>query len=65
MKKIWIKKFKSFKEAEKADIEYYSQMSPKERLNTMQLLREMYFKMKGLKNDATRLRRTIKIIQQA
>lgn len=66
MKKIWIKKFASFKEAEKADQKYYSNLSPAERLDIIQFLRESYFKLKGLfKHDGrSRLRRSIKIIKQ-
>ena len=66
MKKIWIKKSKSFESAGQFDINYYLAMSPSERLDTMQLLREMAFKIKkGLKYERARkgLRRVIKIIQ--
>ncbi len=67
MKKIWIKKFKSFKEADEADNQYYFKMSPAERIETMQYLREIYLKFKGKrKNDGRkRLRRVIKVFQQA
>jgi hypothetical protein len=66
MKKVWIKKFNSFKKAQQADIEYYLKMTPEERLDAMQYLREMYPKFKGkAKHEcATGLRRVIKIIQQ-
>jgi hypothetical protein len=66
MKKIWIKKFKSFAEAAKSDLGYYLKMSPAERLDAVQLLREEYFKINGkIKNEAGKgLRRVIKIIQQ-
>lgn len=66
MKKVWIKKTKSFKAAAQFDIDYYLSMSPSERLDTMQLLREMVSKIKkGLKYERGRkgLRRVIKIIQ--
>ncbi len=66
MKKVWIKKTKSFKSVSQFDIDYYLSMSPSERLDTMQLLREMVFKIKkGLKYERARkgLRRVIKIIQ--
>ena len=67
MKKTWVKRFSSFKKAAKADQEYYAKLTPSERLETIQFLRESYFKLKGLfKNDGrSRLRRSIKIIQQA
>jgi hypothetical protein len=67
MKKIWIKKFASHQKAEEADHEYYSKLSPEERLGIIQFLRETYFKMKGIfrHEGRGRLRRVIKIIQQA
>ena len=64
MKKIWVNKANSFKEAERFDKKYYRSMSKMERLDTMQFLREIYHKMKGPKNAVgKRLRRIIKIIQ--
>ncbi len=65
MKKPWLKKFKSFEEAEKADIEYYSQMSSEEKWDTMQFLRDTYYKFKGGKYEKGKgLRRVLKIIKQ-
>ncbi len=64
-KKIWVNKTKSFKEAEEFDRKYYMAMSKKERLDTMQLLRETYYTIKGIKNaGGKRLRRVARIIQQ-
>ena len=64
-KLIWVHKSPSFKEAEEFEKSYYTKMSPEERLDIMQQLREQYFKIKGSKNEcAKRLRRSIKIIQQ-
>ena len=48
MKKIWMHKARSFKEAEEFDRNYYLRMGPEERLETVQLLREIYFKFKSL-----------------
>lgn len=66
MKKIWVKKAESFKSAERFDIEYYLKMSPAQRLELMQILREMYYKINPHKIDEgrKRLRRSVKIIQQ-
>lgn len=65
MKKIWIKVFNNFKQAEKSDEDYYAKMTPVERLETMQFLRELAYKFKGEEHEGrTRLRRVIKIIQQ-
>ena len=65
-KKIWTKKSTSFKSAQRFDVEYYLSMSPSERLETIQLLREMIFKFKphlGYEKDRKRLRRVIKTIR--
>ena len=66
MRKIWVNKADSFEEAEKFDENYYQAMSPEQRLETMQFLREIYTKIKRGRTgeDRKRLRRTIKIIQQ-
>ncbi|MFH0924484.1 MAG: hypothetical protein V1872_02440 [bacterium] len=67
MQKIWIRKAKSYKEVEEFDREYYLKMDAKERLEIVQALREMHFKMK--KNspkdeDREGLRRVIKVVKQ-
>ncbi len=65
MRKIWINKALSFKEALNFDEDYYLAMSATQRLETMQFLREVYHKIKGgLKYEGRkRLRRVIKVIQ--
>jgi len=65
-KKIWINKADSFGAAQEFDNAYYLAMSRKERLETVQFLRETYFKMKKGSNyeGRERLRRVIKIIEQ-
>ena len=68
MKKIWIHKAKSFKEAEIFEDSYYSSMSIAEKLNCMQYLREIYynFGVIGRKaRNASRkgLQRIIRVIQ--
>ena len=63
MKKIWINKASSFKEAAEFDSVYYSKMSKSERIGTMQFLREVYNKLRISRNEnGKRLRRVIKII---
>ncbi len=66
-KKIWFKKFSSFKEAEKAEHEYYSKMSPAKRICTVQMLRETWDEINGGKNGrcSERLPRVVRIIQPA
>ena len=63
MKKIWIHKANSFKEAAEFESAYYAKMSKAVRIGTMQLLREIYHKLKGPRNEnGKRLRRVIKVI---
>lgn len=62
MKKLWVKKSKSFKSAQQFDIGYYLSMSSSERLNTMQFLREIALRLKNGKGRKG-LRRVIKIIK--
>jgi len=66
MKRIWMHKAHSFKEAEKFDNDYYLRMRPEERIETVQFLRDMFFKFKRPSQDerGKGLRRSIKIIQQ-
>lgn len=66
MNKIWVKKTTSFKSSNQLDLDYYLSMSPSERLETMQFLREIIFRFKrGLSLEKSRegLRRTIKVIK--
>jgi hypothetical protein len=63
MKKIWINKAGSFKEAAKFEDAYYMKMSRSERISTMQFLRDIYIKLRGSGNaHGKRLRRVIKVI---
>jgi len=66
MKKIWINKARSFKSAEEFDIEYYQKIGPRKRLELMQILREMFYKIRSYKKNEgrKRLRRFVKIVQQ-
>ena len=65
MRKIWARKARSYKEAEENDRDYYSAMSRMQRLETIQFLREVYYKIKGMSGEGRkRLRRVVRIIQQ-
>jgi len=66
-KKTWINKSDSPEAGQEFDFEYYLSMSSEERLETVQFLREEYFKVKkGSRHESReRLRRDIKVIQQA
>lgn len=66
MRKIWVNKVNSFEEAEKVDEDYYLKMTPSERLDIMQFLREVYFKLKkDVENESREgLRRCVEIIKQ-
>ena len=67
MKKIWINRAKSFEDAQDFDGAYYLSLSSAERVESVQFLREEYFKSHGLKQreDGKRLRRVFRIIKQA
>jgi hypothetical protein len=67
MKRIWINKAGTFKEAQDFDTAYYLGLSSEERLETVQILREEYFKSNGLefREDGKRLRRVFRVIKQA
>jgi hypothetical protein len=65
--KIWVKKSRTFSEAQDQDLQYYMNMTPRERIETVQFLREQYFKINGSIPDESRkgLRRTVRVVQQA
>ncbi|MEK6732345.1 MAG: hypothetical protein AABY55_01850 [Candidatus Omnitrophota bacterium] len=65
MYKIWIHRASSFKEAEEFDLKYYHKMSSSKRLDMIQFLRDLYFKINGISKDECkkRLRRIIKVIK--
>jgi len=67
MNQIWVNKAASLEEANKFEAEYYKGLSSAVRVETVQLLREMHFKSKGLKlgEDGKRLRRVLGVIKQA
>jgi hypothetical protein len=67
MEKIWVKKAKSFSKAHEDDLNYYIRMTPEERLDAVQFLREQYNRIGDIKPDENRkgLRRVIRIVQQA
>lgn len=69
MKKVWVHVSHSFKEAEEFDREYYFKMSPQERLNIMQQLREMYYKFPKFRREnngyRTRLQKVVRVVKQA
>ena len=64
--KIWVKKSNSFEEAQEFDDSYYLSLTPVERLETVQFLREKHWKLKKDVNHESGkgLRRVLKIIKQ-
>ena len=64
--KVWIKKISSFSEARDQDLQYYLNMSAQERLETVQFLREQYFKFNGIipYESGKRLRRIVRVVQK-
>ena len=67
MRKIWINKAKTFDEAQLFDAAYYRNLTGSQRVEIVQVLREMHFKNTGLefREDGKRLRRVFKVVQQA
>jgi hypothetical protein len=65
-KKVWAHVADSYEAAQKFDDNYYLSMSNEERVETVQILRERYLKMKkGSSHEGgKRLRRIIRIIKQ-
>jgi hypothetical protein len=64
---IWINKSKSFEEALQFDDSYYLSMSAEERLETIQFLREEYFRFskESRHEGRKRLQRILKVIKQS
>ena len=62
MKKIWVHRARSFEEAERFEQQYYQAMSPNERVETVDWLRQTARKMRKV-NGGKRLRRVVRIIQ--
>lgn len=65
-RKVWVHKTNSWKEANEFETRYYSAMSRQERLDTMQLLREMAQRFgKGRPHGHHRkgLRRVVTVLQ--
>jgi hypothetical protein len=67
MKKIWVNKAESFDAAKRFDRKYYKSQSAAERIETVQFLRETYFKSSGiiLGENGKRLRRVLSAVKQA
>jgi hypothetical protein len=67
MNKIWVNKADSFSAVEEFEESYYSEMLPSERLDTLQWMREEYFRSQKMSlgdESGKRLRRVFKIIKQ-
>jgi hypothetical protein len=66
-REIWINKAKSFEDAQEFDTAYYLNLLSAERVETVQVLREAYFKSNGLfrRENGKRLRRVLRVIKQA
>ena len=66
MKKVWVNRARSFEAAQEFDQAYYLRLSGAERVESVQYLREEYFKSHGLilREDGKRLRRVLRVIKQ-
>jgi hypothetical protein len=67
MKEIWVNRAESFDAARRFEKKYYQNLSAADRLETVQCLREMYFKSSGivLDENGKRLRRVLSTVKQA
>jgi len=67
MKRIWVHKATSFRDAEEFDRHYYRAMSAKERVETVQYLRELYLRLPSRHRkhapNGKGLRRVLTIVQ--
>ena len=63
MKKVWVHKAKSFEDAERFERQYYQAMSRRERVETVDWLRQVARKFKKTGNGGTRLRRVVTVVQ--
>jgi len=62
--KIWVNRAKTFEAAERFDRAYYLKMSREQRLDTVQTLREISFRLDKENNEnSKRLRRIVKIVK--
>ena len=67
MNEIWVNKAGSFDNARRFEKEYYKKFSASQRLETVQVLREAFFRSSGIsfRGNRKRLRRVFEIIKQA
>ncbi len=67
MKEVWVNKAGSFDDARRFEKEYYKKFSASQRLETVQVLREAFFRSSGIsfRGNRKRLRRVFEIIKQA
>ena len=67
MKEIWMNIAGSFDDARRFEKEYYKKFSASQRLETVQVLREAFFRSSGIsfRGNRKRLRRVFEIIKQA
>ena len=66
MKAVWVRKSRSFDEAKRFEDTYYAQMGSRKRVETVQFLREIFFKLRRRQPGASRegLRRSLRILKQ-
>lgn len=64
--RVWLHKSAPFEEAQQFDVDYYLRVSSAERIEMIQILREAYFKLKGLAagENGKSLRRVFRIVKQ-
>lgn len=62
MKEIWVRKCSSWEEEAEADREFYARMSPGERVEAVESIRQDLFAMRGESEE--RLRRVARVLRR-
>jgi hypothetical protein len=62
--KTWVRKLSSFEEEQNADREFWSRITPNERVAIVEELRQDWARMQGNDEDLQGLRRTARVVQR-
>jgi len=65
MKKIWVNKAKSFKEAEEFDIKFWAKAGANAKFSALWQMVKEYYKLKNKHGYKLRLQRSVQNIEQA
>lgn len=62
--KTWVRKLSSFQEEQDADREFWSRLTPDERVSIVEELRQDWARMQGDDEDLQGLRRSARVLQR-